>query len=95
VTFILDAPPWNDFLTFKERLGLFAAMRFHGTDDDIDAIALSGAGRVEHFVCLADARRRTHENLEFADAALLSSRSFEERLRRGSMFAIAPLIHHH
>jgi hypothetical protein len=50
---------------------------------------------LEHLVGFTDARRGTYEDSKLANAAFLASRSFEERLRRGAVFEIAPLIHHH
>jgi hypothetical protein len=51
-------------------------------------------GLLEHLVGFAHTGRGAHEDSELANATLFTSRSFEERLGRGSMFGIAPLIHH-
>ncbi len=91
---VLDAPARNDFEAFQQRFGLLAAVRLDDADDDVVAVLLSGARLLQHLVGLADARRRTDEDLELADAALFAPGRFEQGFRRGSLVRIASLICH-
>src|SRR5664280_46145 len=69
---VLKAPARNDIETFQQYFGLFPAMSLHAVDDNIVAVFASGTGLLQHFVGLADARRRTHKDLELTDATLFS-----------------------
>ena len=91
---VFDAPARDDLEAFQQRLRLLAAVGLDDADDDVVAVLLSGAGLLQHLVGLADARRRTHEDPELADAALLPPGRFEQGLRRGSLFRVAPLVCH-
>ena len=92
---VFDSSPRDDFETLQKRLGLFPTVRFHDPHDDVIAVLLAGAGRFEHRVGLADARRRAHEDSELAEAAFLTSRRLQQGFRRGSLIRIASLICHH
>src|ERR1019366_10727049 len=74
--------------------GLFPAMSLHDADDNIVAVFASGTGLLQHFVGLADARRRTHKDLELADAAFFPSGRREQGFRRGPLIKVATLICH-
>jgi hypothetical protein len=70
-------------------------VRLDNTNDDVVAVLFASLGLLEHLIGFADARCGSDEDSELANAAVFTSRSFEERLGRGSMFAIASLIRHH
>ena len=91
---VFEAPAGNDLEAPEQGLRFLAAMGFDHADDDIVAVFFSGAGLLQHFVGLADARRGADENLELADAALFPPGRFKQGLRRGSLFRVAPLICH-
>ena len=91
---VFDAPARDDFEALQQRLGLLAAVGLDDADDNVVAVFLPGAGLLQHLVGLADAGRRTHEDLELADAAFLAPRRLEQGLRRGSLFEVATLICH-
>ncbi len=82
------------FETLGERFGLAAAVGLDDADDDVIAVLLAGAGLLQHFVGLADARRGADEDAQLADAAFLAARRLEQRFRRGPMFGITPLFRH-
>ena len=94
LAFVLDSPARDDFEAFQEGFGFLAAVRLDDADDDVVAVVLPGAGLQQHFVGLADARRRTHENSELAATAFFPSGSFEQGLRRRSLIGVATLICH-
>src|SRR6202007_3084081 len=75
-------------------LRLLAPVGFDDAGDDIVAVALAGAGLLQHFVGLADAGRGTDEDLEPAGSMLFAPRGLEQGLRRRSLVRIAPLIRH-
>jgi hypothetical protein len=64
------------------------------TNNNVVTVLMACLGLLEHLVGFAHAGRGAYEDSELANATLFTSRSFEERLGRGSMFGIAPLIHH-
>ena len=84
---IVDLPSRYDLEAANERLRFLAAVRLDDPDDDVVAILAACAGRAQHLVRLADARRRTDEDPELADAPVLSPGSLEKGFRRGT-FAI-------
>jgi hypothetical protein len=63
-------------------------------DDDIVAVALAGAGLLQHFIGLAVAGRGTDEDLEPAGHMHCALRGLEQGLRRRSLVRVAPLIRH-
>ncbi len=91
---VLDAPARDDFEAFQKSFRLSAAMGLYDADDDVVAVLCPGAGLLQHFVGLADAWRRAHEDPELADAPLLPPGRFEQGLRRGSLLRVAPLVCH-
>ena len=84
----------NDLEPFEQGLRLLAPVGFDDADDDIVAVALAGAGLLQHFVGLADAGRGTDEDLEPAGSMLFAPRGLEQGLRRRSLVRVAPLIRH-
>ena len=92
---VFDALARNDFEPLQQRLRLLAAMRLDDADDDIVAVALARARRLQHRIGLADAGRRADENLELADAALLLPGSLQQGFGRGPLVDVAPLFRHH
>jgi hypothetical protein len=52
-----DDPARDGFEPLKQRLGLFAAMRFDDTDDNIDAFGFFCSRRGQHFIGLANTGR--------------------------------------
>ena len=91
---VLNPPTRNDVETVQQRFGLFAAVGLHDADDNIVAVFPSGASLLQHFVGLADAGRRTHEDLEFTDAAFFSPSRLEQGFRRGPLITVATLVCH-
>src|SRR5664279_4219343 len=91
---VLKAPARNDIETFQQCFGLFPAMSLHDADDNIVAVFASGTGLLQHFVGLADARRRTHEDLELTDATLFPPGRLKQGFRRGSSIKVATLVCH-
>src|ERR1017187_10572271 len=91
---VLKAPARDDIETVQQRFGLFPAMSLHDADDNIVAVFASGTGLLQHFVGLADARRRTHENLELTDATLFPPGRLKQGFRRGSSIKVATLVCH-
>src|SRR5262249_2600118 len=91
---VFDPPSRNGFETFEQRLGLLAAVGLHDANDDVVAVLFPGTSRLQHLVGLADARRSTDKDSEFADAALFAPGCFQQRLRRRSLITIASLICH-
>ena len=84
----------DDLEALEQRLGLRAPMGLDDADDDIVAVLQSGARLLQHLVGLADAGRRTEENLELAGAALLPPGRFKQGIRRRALVRITPLICH-
>src|ERR1019366_6890798 len=80
--------------TVQQRFGLFPALGLHDADDNIVAVFPSSAGLLQHFVGLADAGRRTHEDLELTDATLFPPGRLKQGFRRGSSIKIATLVCH-
>jgi hypothetical protein len=70
-------------------------MGLDDTNNNVVTVLFACLGLLEHLICFAHAGRGTYEDSELANMAFLTSRSFKERLGRGSMFGIAPLIRHH
>ena len=68
-------------------------MGLDDTNNNVIAVFFASLGLLEHLVGFAYAWRGSYEDSELANAAFLTSRSFEERLRRGSTF-VAPLFCH-
>jgi hypothetical protein len=54
---------------------------FDDADDNIVAVFTPGTGLQKHFISLADARRGTDENAQFAGAAFFAPRRFKKRFR--------------
>src|SRR5665213_3149015 len=79
---IFDALLRDDFEALEQRLGFLAAMGLSDADDDVVSIVLSGAGRLEHLVGLADTGCGANEDPELPDAGLLASRFFKQGFRR-------------
>ena len=91
---VLKAPARNDVETFQQRFSLFPAVSLHDADDNIVAVFASGASLLQHFVGLADAGRRTHEDLELTDATLFLPGRLEQGFRRGPLIKVATLVCH-
>jgi hypothetical protein len=70
-------------------------MSLGDTNNNVVTVLFASLGLLEHLIGFAHAGRGSYEDSELANATFLTSSSFKERLRRGSMFGIAPLIHHH
>ena len=94
LAFVFDTPARDDFEAFQKGFRFLAAMGLYNADDDVIAVLFSGAGLLQHFVGLADARRRPHEDSELADAPLFPPGRFKQGLWRGSGFRVAPLVCH-
>src|ERR1035437_6654659 len=86
---VLKAPARNDIETFQQYFGLFPAMSLHDADDNIVSGFASRRCSWHHFVGLADARRRAHNDLEVAAAAFFPSGSREQGFRRGPLIKVA------
>ena len=69
--FVFEAMARHDLEALNKRLGLGASMGLNHACDDIVAVLQSGACLLQHLIGFADARRRTEENLQLADASLL------------------------
>ena len=95
LAFVFEAPAWNDFEAFQQRLGLLAAVGFDDTDDDIVPVLPAGMGLLQHFVCFANAGSSADKDSELADAAVLPACRCKQGFRRRPMFGVAPLIRHH
>src|SRR5262249_8731339 len=92
--FILNLTAGDDIQARQQRLGLFTAVGLDDTNNNVIAVFFASLGLLEHLVGFAYAWCSSYEDSELANAAFLTSRSFEERLRRGSTF-VAPLFCHH
>jgi len=92
--FIVNLTARNDFQPRQQRFGFFTTVGLDDTNNNVVTVLFACLGLLEHLVGLAHARRGAYEDSELANTAFLTSRSFKERLRRGS-FRIASLIHHH
>ena len=91
---VLDAPARNDLETLEQRLGLLPAVGFDDADDDVVAVLLAGARRLQHFVGLADAGSGADEDAQLADAALLSPGRFQQGVGRRSPVGIVSFFRH-
>ena len=85
VATIFDRTARDDFEAFEQCLGFLAAVGFDDAHDYIGAFATAGLRGGEHLECLADARCRTHEDLQTATRCLL--RVLQQRVRGRSSFA--------
>ncbi len=91
---VLDDAARNDFETLEQGFRFFASVRLDDAYDDIVAVLLSGARRLQHLVGLADPGRRSHEYSELADAALLPARGLEQGFRRRPPLHVLDLVCH-
>ena len=89
-----DASPRNDLEALEQRLGLLAPVRLDDADDDVVAVLAARPGLLQHFVGLADTGRRADENLQLADAPLLTPRRLEQRVGRRPVVKVASLVGH-
>ena len=87
---ILDAPPGQELQLLEQRLGLGAAVQLDVADDDVDAVVVLLARRLQHRVGLADTGRRAEEDLQLAAprARFFFLHAREQRL------GIGPLVRH-
>ena len=85
----------DDFQAREQRFGFFTAVGLDDTNNNVVTVFFAFLGLLQHFVGFAHAGCGPYEDSEPANAPLFTSRGFEERLGRGSMFRIASLIHHH
>src|SRR5262249_19418902 len=92
---VFEPPAGDDLEPFEQGLRFRAPVGFDDADDDIVAVALAGAGLLQHFVGLADAGRGTDKDLEPARLPLFAPRGLEQAPRRRSLVRVAPLIRHH
>ncbi len=67
---VVEALARQDLEALEQRPGLGPAVGFDQADDDVDALTLELACRVEHGVGLADAGRGAEEDLELAATLL-------------------------
>src|SRR5262249_2553167 len=87
---ILDDAGRHALDALGQRLGLRATVGLDPTDDDVRALALLRAGRLERRVGLSDARSRAEENLQMpaVGAGILRGDAVKELFR-----ARSPLFH--
>ncbi len=82
---VIDNLAGDDFKAGDERLRLGAGMGFHDPDRDIGAVGPPRARRQQHFIGLADARRRAQEDFEPPAPFLLLARKIEKRFGRRTL----------
>jgi hypothetical protein len=84
----------DDRQPLEQRLGLLASMGFHHADDHIGAVLAFGAGVLEHFIGLADARSGADEYAQLAEPGVLAPRRLQQGVRRRALLEIMPLVRH-
>ena len=94
VAAIADRFAGDDRQALEQRLGFLAPVGLDDADHDVGAVLALGAGLQEHLVGLADAGRGADEDAQLADAGLLAPGCLQERLGRGTLLGIVPLVRH-
>ncbi len=86
---ILDHRERQHVEPFEQRSGFAAAMRFGDTDHHVRAFIGTAPRGLQHRIGLADARRRTEENLQPAPLTLffVALQLVEQFVRIGSVHA--------
>ena len=84
----------DDRQALEQRLGFLAAVGLDHADHDVGAVFALGARLQKHLVGLADAGRGADEDAQLADAGLLAPGCLQERLGRGTLLKIVPLVRH-
>ena len=80
--------------TLEQGFGFFSAVRLDDRRNDILAVFEPRAGLLEHLIGFANSRRRANKDLQAAGAAVLPVHHGKQRIWRGALSWLTPLVSH-